>query len=243
MITDTNPDNIDPGNTGPNPPERPPRIRSFVRREGRMTEGQRHNLETLWPQYGLDLPSAPLDWTAVFGRDAPRTLEIGFGAGEVLADLAITHPEQDFLGIEVYRNGVGRVLGELHAHGANNVKVSCDDAVDVLARGIPNASLDNLLLYFPDPWPKKRHHKRRIVQTRFADEVARVLKPGGLWRLATDWENYAQWMREKLDVHAQFVNIGDRDGFVSHAPRCSTRFEKRGLRKGHRVYDLAYRRV
>lgn len=224
-------------------PDNPPRIRSFVRREGRMTDGQRHNLESLWPQYGLDLSKTPLHWPDVFGRDAPRTLEIGFGAGEVLADLAINNPQEDFIGIEVYRNGVGRVLGELHAHDATNVRVSCEDAVDVLKLGVADASLDNVLLYFPDPWPKKRHYKRRIVKNSFADEIARVLKPEGIWRLATDWQNYAQWMRDILDAHPKFNNIGDADGFVSQPPRCSTRFEARGLRKGHLVFDLAYRRV
>ncbi len=221
----------------------PRRIRSFVRREGRMTECQRHNLESLWPQYGLELPDQSFDWRAVFGRDAPRTLEIGFGAGEVLANMAINNPQEDFIGIEVYRNGVGRVLGELHAHGAINVRVFCDDAVDVLKQGIADASLDNLLLYFPDPWPKKRHHKRRIVKTDFADEIARVLKPRGIWRLATDWHNYAEWMRETLDAHPLFRNIGDDNGFVSNPPRPGTRFEARGLRKGHLVFDLAYRRI
>lgn len=224
-------------------PDNPPRIRSYVRREGRMTDGQRHNLESLWPHYGLDLSQAPLHWPEVFGRDAPRTLEIGFGAGEVLADLAINNPQEDFIGIEVYRNGVGRVLGELHAHNATNVRVSCEDAVDVLKQGVADASLDNVLLYFPDPWPKKRHYKRRIVKNSFADEIARVLKPEGIWRLATDWQNYAQWMRDILDGHPQFINIGGADGYVSVPPRCSTRFEARGLRKGHLVFDLAYQRV
>ena len=219
------------------------RIRSFVRREGRMTEGQRHNLESLWPKYGLKLPDQPFDWVEIFGRDAPRTLEIGFGAGEVLTDIVARYPQEDFVGIEVYRNGVGRVLGELDALGADNVRLACDDAVDVLARGVPDASLDNILLYFPDPWSKKRHHKRRIVSTVFANEIGRVLKPGGLWRLATDWQNYAEWMRDILDPHPLFSNIGDADGFVSNPPRCSTRFEARGLRKGHAVFDLAYRRV
>ena len=219
------------------------RIRSFVRREGRMTEGQRHNLDTLWPKYGLALPEQPYNWTEVFGRDAPRTLEIGFGAGEVLTDLVTRTPDEDFIGIEVYRNGVGRLLGILDAHGANNVRLCCDDAVEILARGVKDACIDNVLLYFPDPWPKKRHHKRRIVSTEFAHSIARVLKPGGVWRLATDWQNYAQWMRDVLDPHPLFNNIGDQNGYVSEPPRCSTRFEARGLRKGHEVFDLAYQRI
>ncbi|MES1943200.1 tRNA (guanine-N(7)-)-methyltransferase [Salinisphaera sp. PC39] len=219
------------------------RIRSFVRREGRLTPGQQRNLDTLWPHYGLEIGDGPFDWDAVFGRSAPRNLEIGFGAGEVLAELAERHPDEDFLGIEVYRSGVGRLLGELRDRDLDNVRVFCADAVEVLARAVPAASLDTVLLYFPDPWPKKRHHKRRLVQPAFADAVARVLKPGGLWRLATDWANYAEWMREVLDPHPAFENVGDTDGFVSDPPRPGTRFESRGLRKGHAVRDLAYRRV
>ena len=221
---------------------RPRRIRSFVRREGRLTPGQQRNLDVLWPRYGLDLPTAPLDWPAVFGRDAPRTLEIGFGAGEVLATLAATQPERDFIGIEVYRSGVGRLLGEIERLELTNLRLFCADAVDVLARAFAPASLDELLLYFPDPWPKKRHHKRRIVDAQFADAVRRVLAPGGIWRLATDWRNYAEWMREVLDGYPGLTNIGDANGWVSQPPRPGTRFESRGLRKGHGVRDLAYRR-
>lgn len=217
-------------------------IRSFVTREGRLTTGQQKNLDRLWPRYGLPAPDTPLDWKIVFGRSAPLTLEIGFGAGEVLADLAIHHPEEDFIGIEVYRAGVGRLLGKLDHADAGNVRVFCHDAVEVLTQSFAPTSLDNVLLYFPDPWPKKRHHKRRIVQPQFADEIARVLKPGGIWRLATDWANYAEHMREVLDAHVRFENIGDAEGYVSHPPRAATRFESRGRRKGHDVFDMAYRR-
>jgi len=219
------------------------RIRSFVRREGRLTPGQARNLSDLWPRYGLNVADGPFDWAAVFGRSAPVNMEIGFGAGEVLVGLARRHPDEDFVGIEVYRTGVGRVLGRLADEGLTNVRVLCDDAVDVLGHAVADTSLDRVLLYFPDPWPKKRHHKRRLVQTAFADTVARALKPGGVWRLATDWTNYAEWMREVLDPHPAFENIGDRDGLVSDQPRPPTRFEHRGRRKGHVVFDLAYRRV
>ncbi len=218
------------------------RIRSFVRREGRLTAGQQRNLDNLWPRYGLAMPTAPLDWDAIFSRTAPRTLEIGFGAGEVLADLAIRHPDEDFIGIEVYLTGVGRLLGALDDAGAGNARVFNLDAVEVLKAGFADDSLDNVLLYFPDPWPKKRHHKRRIVQPAFADEIARVLKPNGLWRLATDWANYAEHMRDVLDAHPAFENVGDVNGFVSKPPRSGTRFEARGRRKGHDVFDMAYRR-
>lgn len=217
------------------------RIRSFVKREGRLTPGQQKNLDTLWPRYGLDMSEQPVDWDAEFQRTAPRTLEIGFGAGEVMATLATENPGEDFIGIEVYRNGVARLMGALAEHDATNVRLFKDDAVEVLAHAFADDSLDTVLLYFADPWPKKRHHKRRIVQTGFADEIARVLKPGGLWRLATDWAQYAEHMREVLDVHPAFENMGDRDGFVSDPPRPGTRFESRGLRKGHAVFDMCYR--
>lgn len=218
-------------------------IRSFVRREGRLTPGQQKNLDRLWPVYGLPAPDTFVDWAAEFGRSAPLTLEIGFGAGEVLADLAVNNPEQDFIGIEVYRSGVGRLLGRLDESAATNVRVLRADAVATLPRAFADGSLDCVLLYFPDPWPKKRHHKRRIVQPHFADDIARVLKPGGIWRLATDWDNYAGHMREVLDAHSAFDNIGDDNGWVSQPPRASTRFEARGLRRGHGVRDLAYRRL
>lgn len=221
----------------------PRRIRSFVRREGRMTAGQQRNLEQLWPVYGLTSGDGPCNWQAIFGRDAPRTLEIGFGAGESLLEQAQAQPGTDFIGIEVYRNGVGQLMGRADALALHNLRIFNEDAVDVLQRAVPVASLDTLLLYFSDPWPKKRHHKRRLVQTQFADRVARVLKPGGMWRLATDWANYAEWMRAVLDPHPAFANTGDADGFVSQPRRPTTRFEQRGQRKGHAVFDLAYRRI
>lgn len=227
-------------NDDPATPDR--RIRSFVKREGRLTPGQQRNLEDLWPRFGLDPADGAFDWAAIFGRDVPRTLEIGFGAGEVLATLAAAQPDEDFIGIEVYRSGVGRLLGEAAQGRMTNLRAICADAVEVIDHAIPTASLDTVLLYFPDPWPKKRHHKRRLVQTAFADRVHRILKPGGVWRLATDWANYAEWMREVLDVHPGFENIGDDNGCVSQPPRPATRFEQRGLRRGHAVVDLAYRR-
>lgn len=222
-------------------PQAQARIKSYVRREGRLTRGQARNLDALWPKYGLTAVTAAQGPRAIFGRAAPVTLEIGFGAGEALVALAADNPQRDYLGVEVYRSGVGQVLGHIEALGLSNLRLLCEDAVEVLAQ-LPGACLDELLLYFPDPWPKKRHHKRRLVQPPFADAVARVLEPGGVWRLATDWADYAEWMREVLDPHPAFTNAGDNSGFVADPPRPTTRFEARGRRKGHAVFDLAYRR-
>jgi tRNA (guanine-N7-)-methyltransferase len=217
-------------------------VRSFVLREGRMTDAQRRNLDRLWPAYGLEAGS-PIDWTTVFGRNAPRTLEIGFGNGDHLLGEAAAHPESDFVGIEVHRPGIGRLLGHAAAREVKNLRVFRDDAVRVLATTVAPGSLDTLLLYFPDPWPKKRHHKRRIVQPAFADLVARALKPGGRWLLATDWADYAEHMRATLNTHPEFANLATDGGFVPRPPeRPETKFERRGLKLGHAVFDLAFQR-
>lgn len=215
------------------------RIRSFVRREGRMTPAQKQALERLWPQYGVDLPLT----RALFSRDAPRTLEIGFGNGEHLLAQATAHPDTDYLGIEVHRPGVGRLLQGLDRAQISNVRVFCVDAVEVLQQ-LEAGSLDCMQLYFPDPWPKVRHHKRRLVQPGFAALVARVLKPGGRWLLATDWRHYAEQMRDVLNAQAEFANLAGEGQFVPRpAERPLTRFERRGLKLGHEVFDLAYRRI
>lgn len=209
-----------------------------------MTPAQTSALSRLWPRYGIDPPSAaPLDLDAVFGRRAARVCEIGFGNGEHLRIRAAAKPEQDFLGIEVHRPGVGRLLRELESAGLTNVRVACHDAVEVLQRWLGPESLNELVLYFPDPWPKKRHHKRRLLQTGFAHLGATRLKPGGIWRLATDWADYARQMREVLDAEPLLANLGGADGFCSRpAERPPTRFEQRGQRLGHAVFDLTYRR-
>lgn len=213
------------------------RIRSYVRREGRMTPAQRRRLEQTWPQYGLSETGGPLNWVEVFGRDAPRTLEVGFGKGENLLALAAAAPEEDFIGIEVYKTGTGRLLRRLEEEGVTNVRLFLADAVEVMRRRIPAASIDRLLILFPDPWPKKRHHKRRLVQPAFADLAAEVLKSDGLWHLATDWAPYAQQMRQVLDAHPEFVAAD-----VEPDARDETRFERRGRKLGHEVTDLVYRR-
>lgn len=193
------------------------------------------------PRYGLRIEDGAFDFPRIFGRAAPCTLEIGFGNGDTLAELARLHPEQDFIGIEVHRPGVGRLLNALSTAECANVRVVCADAVEILNHCVADASLDAVLLYFPDPWPKKRHHKRRIVQSEFVTLVARKLKSGGQFRLATDWPEYAAHMLAVLSACPDFIN---QAGAGAHAPRPAerpfTRFERRGLDRGHPVRDLVF---
>ncbi len=224
-------------------PEHPRPIRSFVTRAGRITAGQQRALQELWPKYGIEFSDTPLELTRLFGRSAPVTLEIGFGNGDHLAQLARTHQERDFLGVEVHRAGVGRLLLALEEAALTNVRLICHDAVEVLARQLPPDCLDEILILFPDPWPKKRHHKRRLLQAHFAALAASRLTPGGLLRLATDWQPYAQQMLEVLDATAGLENLAGDGGYVPRPKeREPTRFERRGERLGHEVWDLAFRR-
>jgi len=208
-----------------------------------MTVAQERAWRDLWPIYGVGRESdEALDLDALFGRTARRTLEIGFGNGESLLALAAAHPEQDFLGIEVHRPGVGHLMLRAESLGLTNVRAACRDAIEVLERRVPDASLDEVLLYFPDPWPKKRHHKRRIVQAPFVELVARKLKSGGRFRLATDWQHYAEQM---LDVVGACPLL-ENEFAAGFAPRPDsrplTRFESRGQRLGHGVWDLCFRK-
>jgi tRNA (guanine-N7-)-methyltransferase len=223
-------------------PHRP--IRSFVVRAGRMTTGQARALEDLWPRYGVEYTPAPLDLDALFGRRAPRTLEIGFGNGEHLASLAAAHPERDYLGIEVHRPGVGHLLMLAGERGLSNVRASQHDAVEVLRNQIPPESLDEVLVLFPDPWHKKRHNKRRLIQPAFVELLAPRVRKDGVLRLATDWEEYALQMLEVLrGADSLFANESPSgDWMPRHEERAPTRFEKRGARLGHGVWDLAFRR-
>jgi tRNA (guanine-N7-)-methyltransferase len=217
-------------------------IRSYVLRAGRITQAQKRALEELMPRHGIPYSPAPLDLDRVFGRAAPRVLEIGFGNGDTLVGLAAQSPARDFIGVEVHPPGVGHCLLEVESRGLANVRVIAHDAVEVLAHQLAPASLDEVLLYFPDPWPKKRHHKRRIVQPAFAALVADRLKPGGRLKLATDWEPYAAWMLEVLDAAPGLENAAPGGGCVDRPERGATRFERRGRRLGHRVFDLEYLR-
>lgn len=222
----------------------PRRIRSFVRREGRMTDAQKRALDELWPRYGINEPQRRFDPAALFGRDAPRVFEIGFGNGEHLLARAAGEPQHDFIGVEVHRPGVGRVLNHAAAAGLRNLRVACHDAVEVLRDGLPDASLDQVVIQFPDPWHKTRHNKRRLVQPEFAALVAQKLKPGGELQLATDWAPYAQHMLDVLNAAPQFRNVAADGRYVPRpSTRLKTRFEARGERLGHEVFDLAYRRI
>jgi tRNA (guanine-N7-)-methyltransferase len=219
-------------------------IRSFVVRAGRMTTGQARALEDLWPRYGVEYTPAPLDLGALFARNAPRTLEIGFGNGEHLASLAAAHPERDYLGIEVHRPGVGHLLMLAGERGLSNVRASQHDAVEVLLHQIPPESLDEVLVLFPDPWHKKRHNKRRLIQPAFVELLAPRLRKDGVLRLATDWEEYALQMLDVLRAaDSLFANESPSgDWMPRHEERAPTRFERRGARLGHGVWDLAFRR-
>ncbi len=226
-----------------NASDHPRAIRSFVTRAGRITSAQERALETLWPKYGIE-PHGVLDLDAVFGRAAPRTAEIGFGNGENLLALAAAHPERDYLGIEVHRPGVGRVLLGLEQRALSNVRLLCHDAVEVLERHLPEDCLDEILVLFPDPWPKKRHHKRRLIQAPFVTLLAGRLKPGGRVHLATDWAPYAEQMLVVLGAEARLRNLAPQGGFVTRPEeRAATRFERRGERLGHQVWDLAFVRL
>ena len=226
-----------------NASDHPRAIRSFVTRAGRITPAQERALETLWPKYGLE-PQGLLDLDAVFGRSASRTAEVGFGNGENLLALAAAHPERDYLGIEVHRPGVGRVLLALEERSLGNVRVICHDAVEVLERHLPPACLDEILVLFPDPWPKKRHHKRRLIQPPFVALLAERLMPGGRVHLATDWSAYAEEMLAVLSAEARLRNLSPTGMFVARPEeRAATRFERRGERLGHGVWDLTFARL
>jgi tRNA (guanine-N7-)-methyltransferase len=228
------------------PDSPPPRrtIRSFVKRGGRVTVAQDRALVELWPRYGLDYHPVALDLDAVFGRSAPRVLEIGFGDGDTLVQLATLRPDRDFLGIEVHPPGVGHCLLAADAAGLTNLRVVQHDAVEVLEHAIPAAAFDECLIYFADPWPKKRHHKRRLVQPPFLRLLATKLKPGGVLRLATDWEPYAEWMLEALVAVPEFRNRAKDGRYVPRPPeRPVTKFERRGERLGHVARDLEFERT
>ncbi|HBS42469.1 MAG TPA: tRNA (guanosine(46)-N7)-methyltransferase TrmB [Oceanospirillales bacterium] len=218
-------------------------IKSFVIRAGRLTKGQEGALERQWPVMGLELSDGPLVPTQVFGRDAHVVLEIGYGMGQSLVAMAQAAPEKDFIGVEVHLPGVGSLLNLAEDAGLTNIRTYKDDAIEVL-KLIPDNSIDTVQLFFPDPWHKKKHHKRRIVQTEFAQTLRRILKPGGIFHMATDWENYAEHMMEVMEAQNGYENAAGKNQFTprpEHRPL--TKFEKRGELRGHGVWDLMFRKV
>jgi tRNA (guanine-N7-)-methyltransferase len=226
-----------------NPQTHPRGVRSFVLRAGRMTDGQQRALETLWPRFGLQYSAAPCDLDVLFGRQAPRIVEIGFGNGANLIHMASQRPGADFLGIEVHPPGVGRALLDIERLDLHNVRLSNHDAVEVIGQQIPENCLDEVLVLFPDPWHKKRHHKRRLLNDAFVALLATRLKSGGVLQAATDWEPYAQQMLEVLGSCALLANTVADGGYLPRPEsRQPTRFERRGERLGHGVWDLAFRR-
>jgi len=214
-------------------------IRSFVLRAGRMGSGQARALAELGPRFLLPYQGTPLDLDSVFSREAPKIVEIGFGMGHATAVIADAHRETDYLGIEVHEPGVGALLKRIEELGLNNLRIVQHDAVEVFEYMIAEASLDGIHIFFPDPWHKKRHHKRRLIQSAFVTLLARKLKPGGYLHLATDWEDYAQQMLKVLSNERQLANTAD-----TYAPRPDyrplTKFEQRGLRLGHGVWDMVF---
>jgi len=216
-------------------------IRSFVLRTGRMGTGQTKALEDLGPRFVLPYATTPMDWPGVFGRQAPAILEIGFGMGGATAEIAQHHLENDYLGVEVHTPGVGALLKRIGELELGNLRIVQHDAVEVIRHMLADASLDGIHIFFPDPWHKKRHHKRRLIQPAFVELLASRLRPGGYLHLATDWENYAQQM---LDVLTASPHLGNTaDGFAPRPEyRPLTKFEQRGLRLGHGVWDLVFRR-
>ncbi|GEA52445.1 tRNA (guanine-N(7)-)-methyltransferase [Vibrio inusitatus NBRC 102082] len=221
------------------------KIRSFVRREGRLTKGQETALNDCWPTLGIDYQNELLDWAEVFGNTNPVVLEIGFGMGASLVEMAKAAPEKNFIGIEVHRPGVGACLSLARDEGITNLRVMCHDAVEVFENMIADGSLQTVQLFFPDPWHKKRHHKRRIVQVEFAEMLRSKLQmETGIFHMATDWENYAEHMIEIMNQAPGFANIAtDGDYIPRPEERPLTKFEARGHRLGHGVWDIKYKRT
>ena len=217
-------------------------VRSFVKREGRLTKGQAGAIERQWSKMGLSLTDGMLNFEQVFNRKAPVTLEIGFGMGHSLVEMAENDPERNFIGIEVHEPGVGACLMAAEEADLKNLRVFHEDAVEVLKQCVPDSSLNCVQVFFPDPWHKKRHHKRRIIQPEFVELLIKKLEAGGIIHLATDWENYAEHMLEVLNGSSALANLSESGGYIPRPySRPKTKFERRGEGKGHGVWDLQFK--
>jgi tRNA (guanine-N7-)-methyltransferase len=218
------------------------RIRSFVRRQGRITQAQQYALDHHWQRYCLD-PQVDYDFADVFGRNAPLIVEIGFGNGDTLASMAAANPDIDYIGIEVHRAGVGHLMMLLEQRGLTNVRIYCHDAIEIIEQKIPDGALTGVHLFFPDPWHKKKHHKRRIVRPSFTTLLVNKLKVDGYFHAATDWQDYAEAMLLELSATADLHNASSTEDYCECPNyRPLTKFEQRGLRLGHGVWDLIFKK-
>jgi tRNA (guanine-N7-)-methyltransferase len=215
-------------------------VRSYVIRGGRLTPSQQNALENLWPVFGVSDVTAPFDAPSHFGREAPLVLEIGFGMGDSLLAMARNNPEKDFIGIEVHKPGVGRLLHEIDALGLRNLRVYCHDAKEILRDCIADGALSCVQIFFPDPWHKKKHNKRRLVQAEFMEQLRHKMAIGGLVHMATDWEPYAAHMMEVMSALPDYRNSAGEGQYAGATDRPLTKFEKRGQRLGHVVNDLVF---
>lgn len=220
------------------------KVRSFVKREGRLTKGQERALTLFWDDMGLTHENGLLNLSTLFGNDNPVTLEIGFGMGKSLVEMAKNSPEKNFIGVEVHRPGVGACIALAEEQGVTNLKVFEHDAIEVLADCIADQSLTTVQLFFPDPWHKKKHHKRRIVQASFVEAIRQKLVIGGVFHMATDWENYAECMLEDMQSSEGYKNLSASNDYIPRPDsRPLTKFEQRGHRLGHGVWDLQFQRI
>ncbi len=221
---------------------KPQRIKSFIRRQGRLTPGQQHAIDTLWDRYCLN-PDVNYDFSEVFGRTAPIIMEIGFGNGTSLVEMAEANPELDYIGLEVHTPGVGHILRLIQDKELNNIRLYNHDAVEVLENRIKDGTLTGLHLFFPDPWHKKKHHKRRIVRPDFVELLARKLRSGGYFHAATDWQHYAEDMLNVLSANSELTNTSETQDYCPRPDyRPQTKFEQRGIRLGHGVWDIIFTR-
>jgi tRNA (guanine-N7-)-methyltransferase len=218
------------------------RVRSFVKRDGRMTEAQRDALQRLWPRFGLKLEDGKLDFAKIFQREVPRILEIGFGSGRSLLAMAKQHPEEDYIGIEMFQPGIGGLLLGMELQQIDNIRVFYADAVEVLEQCISEESLDVVQIFFPDPWQKRKHHKRRLIQPEFISKLAAKLKLHGTLHLATDWEDYAKDMMRVLSESEEFINLAGHGNYADRSTQrpVITKFEERGARSGRKIWELQF---